>query len=217
ERKIFSNREFWFLFATLDDYKNKERFQKVSFANWEWAVRSLKHGSKRLWGREIRHELPSPSHDLDDIFIRVAYHLEPTPLLKSLKAKYQKKPINEEMRFSKAIFKFGFLLTAIHFPDENVFKKHEIFKLLNKAFRDGLIEKKTLEFYGMALRFRQGKPFENFEEKRHEFFRLFIRETIHARNTTWERLKSLLEKGFGNKGFSAIIHYIDEHGWKDEF
>ncbi|MHA1144624.1 MAG: hypothetical protein ACTSRW_07800 [Candidatus Helarchaeota archaeon] len=213
EKKTFAGHEFWFLYATLEDYKYKETFQKVSFANWEWAVRSLKYGSRLLWGKDIRNDLPSPPYDLDDIFIRVAYHLEPTPLFKLLKAESQKNPLDEEMRFSKAIFKLGFLLTATYFPEANEFDKHEIFKLLNKAFREKRIGKEMLQFYGMALKYRQGQKFEDFKEKRHQFFQVFIREVIRSRNVSWNELKPLLEYGFGNKGFPVIIQYIEQNGW----
>lgn len=204
--------EIYYLYGTLDDYLDKQRFEKVSFANWEWAVRSLKFGSKFLWGKDIRSNLPEPDFSYDGIFLRSAYHLEFTSEYKLKDAELKGKPINAHMRFSKSIFKFGFLLLAIHYPSMNVFDKEGIHDQLKSAVKEGKIEKQSLEFYDMAMTYRKGKPFEDYENNRLRYMKLLIRETINGLGVSWDDVKSLLKKGFGSYPFQEIIDHVEKHG-----
>jgi len=208
--------EVWFLYGTLDDYLDKDRFRVTSFANWEWAVRGIKHASVLLFGSDIRDQLPSPDYDYQDILVRVAYHLEPTPKWKSKKAIDRGDPIDDKMRFTKAVFKFGFFLTAIDYPDENVFDKEGVRELLDKSCKDGIIGHDVLDFYDIASDYRKGIDIPEFERRRQDFMKTVVRETISATENTWEGargIRSIFQDGF-KYPFSGIIKYIDNNGWK---
>ena len=109
-----------FLYGTLSDYFSKVRFQIVSFADWSWSVRSLKFGSKLLWGKDIRDNLPMPSYDYGSIFLRSAYHLN-----------YTSSRYTNDISLTKAIFKFTFFLVTVYYPEENEFHHEGIEKLIN--------------------------------------------------------------------------------------
>lgn len=210
EKRLLGDTETWLFYGMLDDYLDKGRFERTSFASWEWAVRSLKYCSTLLHGTDVRDELPMPAYDYKAIFLRVAYHLEPTPLWKELRAKARGRLIDEQYRFSKAVFKFGFFLGALYYPDANVFDKQGVYDLLNKAVQQKKILDLALDYYGQALQYRAGTPFPDFKKTRREFAEVFFHEARRGMNTGWSRLQSLLRQGLGKASFSALSYMLSK-------
>lgn len=217
EKVIHNNIEVWFLYGTLDGYLDKNKFKRMSFANWEWSVRGIKYASVLLYGEEIRNQLPIPNYNYQDILIRVAYHLEPMTKEKiKWYAKERGKIIDEKLRLTKAIFKFGFFLTVVDYPEANIFDKKGVYTLLKKSSAEGLIGKDFVKLYELAMEYRQGKEIIDFENIRKKFMKTFIRETIAATENTWkgkDGIRGILKEGFGKRPFWKIINYIDKNGW----
>jgi hypothetical protein len=215
EHHSYHDTEVWFLYGTLNDYLDKERFKITSFANWEWAIRGIKHASVLLWGEDIRPRLPEPEYDYQDILIRAAYHLEPTPEWKFKKAEERGDIIDEKMRFTKAVFKFGFFLTAVDYPEANVFDKQGVYNLLKSSRDMDLVGEDIVEFYEIALAYRSGEDIPRFEECRKAFMKAMVRETIGATKNTWGSIREIFLKGF-RYPFSGIVEYIDRNGWRED-
>ena len=80
EKKRIGDKEIWMGFNTLKGFKNRELFQKESFANYEWSLLDLKlaENSVLLYGQNVRNQLPEVSNlqfDYSNILIRSLYHL----------------------------------------------------------------------------------------------------------------------------------------------
>ena len=113
EKKQVEDKEIWIGFNSLQGVKNRERFQKESFANYEWNLLDLKlpDNSVLLYGRNIRNELPEITaleFDYDNILIRSFYHLN-----NSFKEGITPRAMRE---FTKGVFKFGFYLSVYFDP-----------------------------------------------------------------------------------------------------
>lgn len=189
---------FTFLYGTLEDYMDRNAFLKVSFADWSWAVRSLKFGSKFIFGNDIRKKLPTPEYDYGSIFLRSAYHLNKG---------YTK--YSDAIAFTKAVFKFGFFLAIAYYPDENVFDRNGILRILKKCVEEGNISEKVIEYYEKAIKIRNGEDIGNITLLRREFVITFISETIRVTDYSLDEIISMLENGFGNSGFHRLIALID--------
>jgi hypothetical protein len=188
---------FTFLYGTLDDYLDKKKFDCISFSDYAWSVRSLKFGSKHLWGEDIRNQLPIPKYDYRSILLRSAYHLNGSS-----------KRYSKQIKLTKAIFKFGFYLTVVYYPNENIFNKKGIFGLLKQAVEDGYISEKMVKYYEMALHSRKEND-DDIVQKRLEFIRYWVEETLRSTTTSWKELRNILINGFGTLGFGSLVAYID--------
>ena len=208
--------EVWFLYNTMEGYMNKEVFKTMSFANWEWSVRGLKFSSVLIMGEDIRGMLHVPPYDYDDILIRCAYHLEPSTKYKLNKVRQEGGDPQEyeKNRFTKSIFKFGFCLIAYLFPDENVFSKEEVYDKLLDAYASDVIDGRILDFYDLAIDYRQGITINNFESLRKEFLKVMVKETIYVLEKLWIDIKALFRKAFGRQPFTNLLNIIDREGWE---
>lgn len=213
EKEYIGRVEITILYGTLEGYKDEGVFKTMSFANWAWSVRGIKYGSTFLYGTDIRDQLGDPPFDYDDILKRSAYHLEPSPQWKMKKYEQQRNPIDEKMRFTKAVFKYGFFVVASLFPDENIFHKEGVFRLLNDAYERELIDGRVLDFYEMAMDYRQGVDIPEFKDNRDMFIQLMVKETLHITQRSWDDIKQIFDEGF-NRPFSYIIRRIDREGWE---
>lgn len=208
--------EIWFLYNTLEGYMNKNAFKSISFANWEWSVRSLKHASELIMGEDIRERLPEPLYDYNDILVRCAYHLEPSSSYKLRKVWEEGLDPQEyeRNRFTKSIFKFGFLLIAYLYPDDNIFNKEEIYDKLLVAYASDKIDGRVLDFYDLAIEYRGGASMPYFEQQRKEFLKLMVRESIYVFGKSWIEIKSRFQLAFGKKPFSNLLEIIRQEGWE---
>lgn len=210
--------DIWLLYGDLEHYLDKEKFKTISFADWAWSVRGLKHASKLIYGEDIRDQLPDPPFNLVEIFKRAMYHLEPTSKWKLEKYKREGNPIDEKLRFTKAVFKYGFFLVASVFPDKNVFDKDGIFELLQRAVSLYRVNEKILDFYQIALDYRNGHDIENFDKIRKNFMIFAIKEAMKHLETTWKGnkekkgIRDLLKEGIGEKKFTTILTYFENFG-----
>lgn len=213
EKEYIDGVEVTFLYGTLEGYGDEDVFKTMSFANWAWSVRGIKYGSTFIYGTDIRDQLGDPPFDYEDILKRSAYHLEPSPQWKMKKYEQQGNPIDEKMRFTKAVFKYGFFVIASLFPDENVFHKEGAFRLLNDAYEREKIDGRILDFYEMAMDYRQGVDIPDFRDNRDMFVQLMVKETLHITQRSWDDIKRIFESGF-KYPFSYIIRLIDREGWE---
>jgi len=188
------------LYGTLEDYSDKNKFSKVSFADFSWAIRSLKFGSILLYGNDIRELLPYINYEYGSIFLRSAYHLNGSS------SKYTKM-----QKITKAIFKFGFFLVTAYYPNSNIFNKIDIYNKIIEAKEDGIISNQMIECYEEALEMREKKiNNDNKSEKlRRKFAISFFDETQRSTGYTWNQMKKFLEKGFENGGFYRVIALIE--------
>lgn len=208
--------DVWFLYNTIEGYTDKKVFESLSFANWEWSVRGLKYASTLIMGVDFRDRLPEPPYDYDDILIRCAYHLEPSTQWKLRKvAQEGKKPMEYERdRFTKGIFKFGFLLVAFLYPEENAFSKEDVYNKLLDAYRDDKIDGRILDFYDLAIDYRSGVSMPDFESLRREFAKLMVKESIYVLGKLWSDIERLFKRAFGKKAFSNLLSIIRQEGWE---
>ena len=157
ERKKVDDYEVWLAFSTLEAYQDKQKFEKQSFANYEWSLLELKiaENSILLYGQDIRVQLPDISQikfDFDDILARSFYHFD-----NSFKEAIESKNIKESMReFTKGTFKFGFYL-CIYFDKsfcttsirtiankiEELTKKNRLDKILLDSIKESVLFRRT--------------------------------------------------------------------------
>jgi len=156
EKKEVGANEVWIGFNSLKGVKNRELFQKESFANYEWSIIGLKlpENSVLLYGRNIRDELPAINMlqlDYDGILIRSLYHLN-----NSFKEGTTQKAKRE---FTKGVFKFGFYLgiyfdPQFHFTSivkiaekiKQLVSKMKIDSINNDYFEEAVIYRITSQF-----------------------------------------------------------------------
>jgi hypothetical protein len=214
ENVTIDNKTVTFLYATFPHYLDPSIFDTISFANWEWAVRSLKFGSVLLYGEDIRDQLPTPSYNIVQIFKRCMYYLEPTPEWKFERAKKEGKIIDEEMRFSKAVLKYGFFIVASLCPDENIFKINDVLNKLRELAECYYIDPIFVKFYENALKYRNYEQYVSYNQCRKEFMICSIREGMKQLEIEWngnemkKGMEDILKEGMGKYPFNTLfIHY----------
>ena len=207
EKKQLEGKEIWIGFNTLEGFKNREQFQKESFASYEWSLLDLKlpENSILLYGRNVRNQLPKVFYlqfDYDDVLIRSLYHLN-----KSFKDNSSLESMRE---FTKGVFKFSFYL-CIYFDSQfrltSIVKIGEKIKLL---VSDKKINSNINSYLEEAVIFRMTSQFKiEFPSLRDNFvkfvFSLLTRGTLHVKMEKPAIIKFFRES-FG--GFGHLIRFV---------
>ena len=190
-------------FNSLEGLKHKEIYEKESWANYKWALLDFKIpvNSVVLYGKHLFDELPeidSISFDYEDLLRHAFYSLNLCFKLKNKEASMK--------RFTKGVFKFGFLI-CVYFDES--FRYTSIFDIASKISeleKEGKIGTFFYETILACVKYRRGIPFsEEFSSLRKEFviycfFLLFDenlwkkydwKEIIEFCNTTYKGLDSL--------------------------
>ena len=215
ETKFVNNFKVWLGYNTLEGLKNKEIFNKESFANYEWSLIDLKcpENSQILYGEDIRSQLPKISelqYNFDDIFARSLYHLD-----KSLKEfsglRVSNKDISVSKReFTKAVFKFGFYLCKYFDNEYYLTSVLKISKHLENLLLNSGVRKKILYFMKESLLFRRTNKFStDFKniQKNYTFFIIsLLRNGILHRQLEYQELISYLKELFN--GLPYLTSYI---------
>ena len=141
--KKIGKREVFIGYNTIESYNNKEIFDKISGANYEWALICIKHpeNSELLYGTDIRDKIPETSNiqfDYDNLLIRDFYHLE-----KSFKNGLTDIAKSE---YSKTLFKFGFYFCVLYDTSFRLVSLTEIRKKLEQLYKSGAIDRQIFEY-----------------------------------------------------------------------
>ncbi len=207
EKKRIDDKEIWIGFNTLEGFKNRDLFQKESFANYEWSLLDLKlpENSVLLYGRNIRNQLPEVSNlkfDYNNVLIRSLYHLN-----KSFNNNLSPKSMRD---FTKGVFKFSFYL-CVYFDSQ--FRLTSVVQIAEKIRL--LISRKRIDsninsYLEEAVIFRMTSQFKiEFASLRDEFvkfvFSLLMNGTLHKQMTRPALIKFFSES-FG--GFGHLIRFV---------
>ena len=207
EKKRIGDKEIWMGFNTLEGFKNRELFQKESFANYEWSLLDLKlpENSILLYGRNLRDQLPEVSNlqfDYSDVLIRSLYHLNKC---------FKDNSSLESMReFTKGVFKFSFYL-CIYFDSQfrltSIVKIGEKIKLL---VSDKKINSNINSYLEEAVIFRMTSQFKiEFPSLRDDFVKfvlsLLMNGALHKQMEK-SALIQFFRESFG--GFGYLIRFV---------
>ena len=167
EKKQVEDKEIWIGFNSLKGLKDKEQFQKESFANYEWSLIDLKlpENSALLFGRNVREELPEVTKlkfDYDNILIRGLYHLNNS---------YREKDTPKAMReFTKGVFKFGFYLCVYLDPQFRFTSTVKIAEKIKILVSSGKIDSAVNSYLEEAVIYRMTSEFKSeFKSLRDDF------------------------------------------------
>jgi len=199
----FSNL-FLLITNTLEGFKNREQFQKESFASYEWSLLDLKlpENSILLYGRNVRNQLPEVSHlqfDYDNVLIRSLYHLNKC---------FNDSAILESMReFTKGVFKFGFYLCVyfdLQFRFTSVVKIAEKIKLLVSNRKINSVINSYVE---EAVVFRMTSQFKtDFSSLRDDFVKFVL--SLLTSGTLHKKMEKLAIIEFFRESFGGFGHLI---------
>ena len=193
--------EVFYGYNTVEMYQDKGNFHKLSGVNYEWALIEIKnpHNSKKLFGKDIRDQLPeitTLTFDYDDLLARGLYHLE-----KSFKGE-DEFAVRE---ISKAVFKIAFYL-CVYFVDS--FRSTSLIKI-EKKLAD-IIEIIT-PLKGFQKYFQESKSFRTtgkysidyppFREELISYIYRLLKQGILHRKIEGEELMIYLTKYFGGFPF----------------
>ncbi len=207
EKKEVNENQLWLGFNTLEAYRDKNRFSKESFSNYEWNLIDMKHpeNSKLIYGEDIQAQLPATENlkfDYNDVLARGLYHLE-----KSLK---DKNPSTEMKEFSKGIFKLSFYFCIYFAPKFRSTTIMEIGRKLHQLSAHRKIIKKIVDFYEDAIIFRMIDQYKTeFKELRSELimylFSLLEQGALHKK-MDYKEIINYLTNSFS--GFPFLIQVI---------
>jgi len=207
EKKEVNGNHLWLGYNTLEAYRDKNRFSKESFSNYEWNLIDMKHpeNSKLLYGEEIQTQLPETDDlifDYDDVLARVLYHLE-----KSLK---EKNPSTAMKECSKGIFKLGFYFCIYFDPAFRSTTIMEIVRKLQQLSANRKFIKKLVDFYENAIIFRLTDQYKTeFKELRSDLityiFALLDQGALHKK-MKYKEIIIYLTESFS--GFPYLIQVI---------
>ena len=207
EKKRIGDKEIWMGFNTLEGFKNRELFQKESFANYEWSLLDLKlpENSVLLYGQNIRNDLPNLANlkfDYNDVLIRSLYHLN--------KSFNEAKSLESSRNFTKGMFKFGFYL-CVYFDSQ--FRFTSFVKIANKIKQlvlNNQISSDINLYFEEATIFRITSQFKTeFTLLRDNFVKFVLslleNGTLHQKMDRRDLIKFFRES-FG--GFGHLIRFV---------
>ncbi len=207
EKKQVGDKEIWIGFNSLEGVKNRELFQKQSFANFEWSLLELKlpESSILLYGRNIRDELPEISalqFDYDNVLIRSLYHLN-----NSFKEEVTPRAMRE---FTKGIFKFGFYLCVYFDPQFRFTSIVKIAKKIELLVSSDKIDRNFNAYLEEAVIYRITSQFKSeFKSLRNNFVKFVFSSlesgSVHQKMDKTELIK-LLSKSFGGLGY--LVRFV---------
>ena len=207
EKKEVNGTQLWLGFNTLEAYRDKNKFSKESFSNYEWNLIDMKHpeNSKLLYGENIQAQLPETDNlifDYNDVLARGLYHLE-----KSLKEKNTSTAMKE---CSKGIFKLGFYFCIYFDPTFRSTTIMEIGRKLQQLSANRKVIKKVVDFYENAIIFRITDQYKTeFKELRSDLityiFSLLYQGVLHKK-MDYKELINYLTDSFS--GFPYLIQAI---------
>ncbi len=154
-------------FNSLEGLKQKEAYEKESWANYKWALLDFKmpQNSVILYGKLLFDEFPeldSIPYDYEDLLRRAFYHLNTCFRSKNVEASMDK--------FTKGVFKFAFLI-CVYFDE--FFKYTSIFDItskINELVKDEKIDTYLYETILTCAKYRRGIQFsEKFSSLRNKF------------------------------------------------
>lgn len=199
-------------YNTIESYNNKDIFNEISGANYEWALMEIKNpkNSKLLYGEDIRSQIPDTTNlqfNYDNILARALYHLD-----KALEYLFYAKNISEAItEFTKAVFKFNFYL-CIYFDTSYLSTSIcDIKKKVQEFVEDAKIDEKGFNFLEESIYFRiKNDLHDDFTDILKRFieyiFNLLGTGKLHRR-MKYKELKTYLGNSF--RGLSYLVHVLE--------